>query len=91
MIDNILIQFIFLHIIFFHHESIKLTVAQLKEDGTIRKELLYQVSADVENVFEPSGDLMNYSITYSVRDSAGNMAEKKFDFTATADTEKTVI
>ena len=71
--------------------KIKLTVAQLKEDGTIRKELLYQVSADVENVFEPSGDLMNYSITYSVRDSAGNMAEKKFDFTATADTEKPVI
>ena len=71
--------------------KIKLTVAQLKEDGSIRKELLYQVSADEENQFEPSGNLMNYSITYTVRDSAGNMAEKKFDFTATADTEKPVI
>ena len=71
--------------------KVKLTVAQLKEDGSIKKELLYQVTGNVKNVFTPSGNLMQYSIVFTVKDSAGNKAEKRVDFTAVPDQEKPEI
>ena len=74
-------------------DKLKLTVALLKADGTVQKELLYEVSGSKEQKFTPavSSVSQNYKITYSVKNSVGLKADKLFDFAASPDTDKPTL
>ena len=69
--------------------SIKVTVSQMKEDGTtVNRDLIYQKPGNVEQTFTAgSNKLLVYKITYVVKDAAGNEAKKEFTLTAVADNE----
>lgn len=68
--------------------KIKLTVALLKNDGSVQRELIYEKAGNVEQSFTISNnELLNYKITYFVKDAAGNRGEKIFSLVATADKE----
>lgn len=68
--------------------KIKVTAALLKADGSVQRELIYEKPGNVEQSFTiTNNDLLNYKITYFVKDSAGNRGEAVFSLTATADKE----
>lgn len=69
--------------------SIKVTVSQMKEDGTtVNRDLIYQKAGNVEQTFTAgSNKLLVYKIVYVVKDAAGNEAKKEFTLTAVADNE----
>ena len=68
-------------------ESVRVTVNQLKADGTLVRELVYERPANVAQKFMPMGGYLNYEIIYFVRDSSGNRGELRFPFTAVEDTQ----
>jgi len=68
--------------------KIKVTAALLKADGSVQRELIYEKPGNVEQSFTiTNNDLLNYKITYFVKDAAGNRGEAVFSLTATADNE----
>ena len=69
--------------------SIKVTVSQMKEDGTtVNRDLIYQKAGNVEQTFTAgSNKLLVYKIVYTVKDAAGNEAKQEFTLTAIADNE----
>lgn len=69
--------------------SIKVTVSQMKEDGTtVNRDLIYQKAGNVEQTFTAgSNKLLVYKIVYTVKDAAGNEAKQEFTLTAVADNE----
>ena len=71
--------------------SVKLTVAGLKEDGTVGREFIYREAANVSRKFIPSNQYTNYSIVYELKDSYGNTAKQEFAFVAEVDSVKPVI
>ncbi len=71
--------------------KVKVTVANLKEDGSIRKELIYQETATSPRTFNPSGNFPNYSIVYEVKDSSGNLGKLAVAFVAESDSEAPVL
>lgn len=73
-------------------ERVKVTVEQYRADGTLNRELLYQVAANVERRFTPaSNNLLRHKIIYFVSDDAGRKTEKVADFMASADETAPVI
>lgn len=71
--------------------SVKVTVAGLKENGEVGKEFIYNQAANVERTFTPTDAYVNYTITYSVKDSNGNSEKVVFNFVCEKDTTKPVI
>ena len=71
--------------------SVKLTVAGLKEDGTVGREFIYREAANVSRKFTPANQYTNYSIVYELKDSYGNTTKQEFAFVAEADTVKPII
>jgi len=69
--------------------NIKVTVSQMKEDGTtVNRDLVYQKAGNVEQTFTAgSNKLLVYKIVYVVKDAAGNEAKKEFTLNAVADNE----
>ncbi len=68
--------------------NIKVTVSQLKEDGSVNRDLIYQKAGNVAQTFTAgSNKLLNYKIVYVVKDAAGNEAKAEFTLTAVADNE----
>ena len=69
--------------------NIKVTVSQMKEDGTtVNRDLIYQKAGNVEQTFTAgSNKLLVYKISYVVKDAAGNEAKAEYALTAIADNE----
>lgn len=69
--------------------NIKVTVSQMKEDGTtVNRDLIYQKAGNVEQTFTAgSNKLLVYKIVYVVKDAAGNEAKAEYTLTAVADNE----
>ena len=68
--------------------NIKVTVSQLKEDGSVNRDLIYQKAGNVAQTFTAgSNKLLTYKIVYAVKDAAGNQAKAEFTLTAVADNE----
>ncbi len=70
--------------------SVKVTVAGLKEDGTVGREFIYNKSAKDAQSFTPAR-YIDYTIEYSVKDAAGNKATLLFEFTGLEDNLKPEI
>ncbi len=69
-------------------DKIKVTVSLLKENGEVSRDLIYQKAGNVEQKFTASSTtLFTYSITYEVKDAAGNRAKAEFTLTAQQDNQ----
>ncbi|MCI8413253.1 MAG: DUF5011 domain-containing protein [Clostridia bacterium] len=72
--------------------SIKVTVSLLKADGSVQRDLVYEKPGNVSQSFTvTSNTQLNYRITYSVKDAAGNKGESVHSLVATADNEKPTL
>ena len=69
--------------------KVKVTVSLMKDDGvSVSRDLLYEKAGNVtQKVNITSNTLFTYNIVYTVKDNAGNKAEKKFVLTSIADNE----